>query len=110
MEVTVISSQTFRDESIIKEKMALPENWIHLSPPFIHDGIVKAVLMDGHHSLSASTRLSRDPLISFVEDEFLDGSELLFNDEIKWFLDWNKNDADWHAVITLEIECEPVNL
>lgn len=107
--LTLISSQQYLNESIVFKKMQQVERWIHISPAFMHQGKLKAVLLDGHHSLEASKRLGQEPKIDVIDEE--DGAEieLLFQDEIEWFLEWNKNDDDYYEIYTLHGDFEPVN-
>ncbi len=108
--LTVISSQRFLDESIVLQKMARVERWIHLSPPFLHDGALKSVLLDGHHNLEASKRLTEIPNLDFVFDEDDACSiDLLLEGEIDWFLEWNKGDDEYFEIYHLEGDFEAVN-
>lgn len=107
--LTLISSQRYLNEEIVRLKMLRNERWIHITPAFNHDGKLKAVLLDGHHSLEASKRLGEVPKIDIVTEE--DGAEveLLYQDEVEWFLDWNKNESEYYEIYALSGDFEPVN-
>lgn len=105
--VLLMSSQKFLDESIVKKKMEQSERWIHISPPFFHEGAVRSVLLDGHHSLAASLRLGELPLIDLIDDDA--EVHLLYDDDIQSFFDWHKNDSEWYEIFKLSIDLEPVN-
>ncbi|MFM2668630.1 hypothetical protein AAFX24_28205 [Vibrio mediterranei] len=108
--LTLISSQRYLNESIVLNKMKRDERWIHISPAFIHEDKLKAVVLDGHHNLEASKRLGEVPFIDVVDDEDGCEIELLYQNEIEWFLDWNKNEAEYYEIFSLDGSFEPVNV
>jgi len=107
--LSIISSQHYLNESIVAEKMKGGRFLIHISPPFIHRGHVKAVLLDGHHSLEAAKRLGQLPHVDVVDDEDCSGLELIYQGDIDWFLEWSKGDSDYYEIFTLDGEYHPVN-
>ncbi|MBD0788195.1 hypothetical protein HUO09_17710 [Vibrio sp. Y2-5] len=108
--LTIISSQRYVNESIVLSKMKRNERWIHISPVFIHEGKLKAVLLDGHHSLEASKRLGKVPKVDIVDEEAGCEIELLHQNEVDWFLAWNQNDSEYYETYTLDGDFHPVNI
>ncbi|NCN44078.1 MAG: hypothetical protein GW898_10790 [Thiomicrospira sp.] len=110
--IIVISSQAYLNESIVEDKISKGVDGIYLSPPFVHKGIVKAVLLDGHHTLEACKRQNIKPQHHFIDDDLVDGLELLFSDEIEWYLDWAKGEVEteWYPTYRLYENIDPINL
>lgn len=107
--LSIISSQHYLNESIVAEKMKSGRFLIHISPPFIHRGHVKAVLLDGYYSLEAAKRLGQLSHVDVVDHEDCCGLELIYQGDIDWFPDWNKGDSDYYEIFTLDGEYHPVN-
>ena len=104
--LTLISSQKFRDEGTVIKKMNLNRLTIYISPPFTKDGILQAVLIDGHHRFEAAKRTGKVLDVCISKEENMD---LIYQDEIDWFLDWYQDENDWHKVGELQGDYHSVN-
>jgi len=97
---TLISSQLFRNETIIAEKQQNKDYGVAVSPEFEVDGETFRVILDGHHSYEAAIR-------DGVEPEFHEASEneddrlcVLNRGEIEDFLSLTWIDTNYYNVST----------
>lgn len=83
---TIISSQRFRDENIIQEKIENGDYEVALSPVFEIDGEEYQIVLDGHHSHSAAVVSGTTPEYVEYDEEDHDGIIILNNGDIDGFM------------------------
>lgn len=96
----VISSQKYRNEDIINEKIKNKDFDVFVSPEFSVNGDKKRVLTDGHHSLEAAIQSGNNP--NFIEQSSKDNDNifLLEKRNIEEFLEAQHHGDDYHNIIT----------
>ncbi len=93
----LISSQQFRDESIIEDKRNAGDYTVLISPVFVVDGVEMQVVMDGHHSYDAAIADGVDPVFVTATAQTND-SVLLLESGVDAFLESQYNDCDWYDI------------
>ena len=95
-----ISSQAYRDDEIVAEKLASEDFTVYVTPVFVVDGEEYRVVTDGHHSLEAAKLAGVDPV--FVEQSIRenDNIAMLENGQIEMFLEHAYVDTDWYDIKT----------
>ena len=95
-----ISSQAYRDDEIVAEKLANEDFTVYVTPVFVIDGEEYRVVTDGHHSFEAAKLAGVDPV--FVEQSISenDNIAMLENGQIDMFLEHAYVDTDWYDIET----------
>ena len=95
-----ISSQAYRDDEIVAEKLANEDFTVYVTPVFTIEGEEYRVVTDGHHSLEAAKLAGVDPV--FVEQSIRenDNIAMLENGQIEMFLEHAYVDTDWYDIET----------
>ena len=95
-----ISSQAYRDDEIVAEKLANEDFTVYVTPVFVIDVEEYRVVTDGHHSLEAARLAGVDPV--FVEQSIRenDNIAMLENGQIDMFLEHAYVDTDWYDIDT----------
>jgi len=95
-----ISSQSYRDDDIIAEKLANRDFKVYVTPAFEIDGEEYRVVTDGHHSLEAAKIAGVDP--EFIEQTVMDNDNIAMieNGQIEMFLEHAYVDTDWYDIET----------
>ena len=95
-----ISSQAYRDDEIVAEKLANRDFTVFVTPAFVVEGESCRVVTDGHHSFEAAKLAGVDPV--FVEQSIRenDNIAMLENGQIEMFLEHAYADTDWYDIET----------
>ena len=95
-----ISSQAYRDDEIVAEKLINKDFMVCVTPVFVIDGGEYRVVTDGHHGLEAAKLAGVDPV--FVEQSIRenDNIAMLENGQIEMFLEHAYVDTDWYDIET----------
>lgn len=96
---TYISSQSFRNDSIVQEKIDNQDFEVFVSPEFVVDGETFAVVLDGHHSHQAAIEAGVEP--EYIEQDDRDNDNIaLLEHGVDAFLEAVFDDTDWHDINT----------
>jgi len=96
---TLISSQEYRNEDIISEKIENRDFVVLVSPVFEVEGEEFQVVLDGHHSLSAAIKAGEAPDFEIADESDHDAVALIWHD-IDLFLEHVHMGDDYHNAIT----------
>ena len=95
-----ISSQAYRDDEIVAEKLANRDFTVFVTPAFEIDGEEYRVITDGHHSFEAAKLAGVAP--EFVEQTVMDNDNvaMIESGKIEMFLEHAYVDTDWYDIET----------
>ena len=95
-----ISSQSYRDDDIIAEKLANEDFTVYVTPVFEIDGEEFRVITDGHHSYEAAKLAGVEP--EYVEQDIQDNDniQMLIDGNVEMFLEHAYVDTDWYDIET----------
>jgi len=96
----IITSQEFRDEAIVAEKLAAADFEVSLSPAFEIDGVAYQVILDGHHSYEAAREAGVEPSFTTLTASQNDTIGLLEAGNIEDFLAVNVIDGEYRFAST----------
>lgn len=98
----IITSQEFRDEAIVAEKIANQDFAVFLSPVFEIGGEEYQVILDGHHSYAAAIAAGVSPDFEVQTARDNDTIGLLDAGNIEDFLSANVIDGEFRHAATGE--------
>lgn len=98
--MNIISSQEYRSEKVIADKIAANDFAVTLSPVFRVDGEEMQVILDGHHSFEAARRagVAAEYVIATARDN--DTIACLDRGDVNDFLAQNVIDSQWVYLAT----------
>lgn len=95
-----ISSQEYRNEDTILEKIENEDYEVFVSPVFEIDGEEYRVILDGHHSYEAAARTGAEIEYTELDSQDNDTVGYIESGDIDSFLEANFVDASWYDVET----------
>ena len=99
MNATIISSQRYLDDEIVKAKIAARDFVVKLSPEFIVDGETYQTVIDGHHSYAAAIEAGVSPVF-IIASERDDDRICLLDSSVDDYLEASYVDSDWYEIAT----------
>lgn len=95
--MTIISSQEYRNEDTVAEKIATNDYVVSVSREFEVGGVTYRAVVDGHHSYEAAIRTGNCPEFEEVETEY---DSMLDAGDVEAFLAEIYIDCYWYNIET----------
>lgn len=97
---TIITSQSFRDDSTVEEKRANKDYEVKLSPVFEVDDEEFQVIIDGHHSFEAARLDGVEPEFEIATDRDHDAIGMIEEGRVDDFLQAVSHGEDYRNAYT----------